>query len=752
MKNKLLTKCIFFLFLISVNTGIFGQGIPELLYYKFNNKGGSSIPNQASNPPSGTSTATINGGISQGSTGTCGSTALVGTGTVSSSDYVDTKWTTSLSGSWTISMWTKDMDSSTNLFYLFSDLSAGALRCFSGGVAGAGNLLLRMTGMTDVLITGGASKNASVSTFVYNSSAGFIYAYLNGKLINSVSQSSLTLSGTAAFMISGYNSLAGLPANGLMDEFRFYTRALTASEVAKLTYGGQTSGSPNIVACGSSYKSPSGKYTWTKAGTYTDTIPNSTNCDSFMTINLKFNSHTYATIRPVACDFFISPSKTKIWTATGNYTDIIKNKAGCDSIITVNLTIKKSTSSNLKIKSCTNYKSPSGKYTWNTTGQYEDTIKNKIGCDSLITINLTMGKANANTIAVKGCDRYVSPSKKRTWTISGQYKDTIINSTGCDSVLTINLTMGKSTASTINPKACNGYKSPSGKSVWVNSGTYLDTIMNRAGCDSLITIKLTINKKTFSQIGPKSCNQYTSPSGKYTFNVSNSFFDTIPNKAGCDSIILIDLIINTKTNKTISQTVCKRLVSPSGKHVYTVSGKYFDTTVNRKGCDSIITINLTVNSVNTIVTQNKTKLTAASVGGFYQWLDCNNNYVPISGEINQTYTVTAIGKYAVKVTEGLCTDTSVCINIPTLSIEKSGFTNYLSVFPNPAAGQFTMSSAIPLNNATIKIINTLGEIVFQKNNVDGTRLNLDISNHSNGIYFIEITENGNSGRVKLIKY
>ena len=51
-----------------------------------------------------------------------------------------------------------------------------------------------------------------------------------------------------------------------------------------------TYASINEITC-NSYNSPSGIYTWTATGTYTDTIPNSTNCDSIITINLTINSN-----------------------------------------------------------------------------------------------------------------------------------------------------------------------------------------------------------------------------------------------------------------------------------------------------------------------------------------------------------------------------------------------------------------------------------------------------------------------------
>ena len=48
------------------------------------------------------------------------------------------------------------------------------------------------------------------------------------------------------------------------------------------------------------------------------------------------------------------------------------------------------------------------------------------------------------------------------------------------------------TTSTLTLSVCDPYVTPSGKYSWTTSGTYLDTILNYAGCDSVITVNLTI--------------------------------------------------------------------------------------------------------------------------------------------------------------------------------------------------------------------------------------------------------------------
>ncbi len=105
--------------------------------------------------------------------------------------------------------------------------------------------------------------------------------------------------------------------------------------------------------------------------------------------------------------------------------------------------------------------------------------------------------------------------------------------------------VGCNTAHSFAASACSTYTVPSGDETYTTSGTYMDTIPNAALCDSILTINLTILQPTTNTISPSACTQYTVPSGDETYMASGTYMDTIPNSLGCDSILTINLTIVT---------------------------------------------------------------------------------------------------------------------------------------------------------------------------------------------------------------
>ena len=221
-------------FRINGTTGGGGTyGLPEVLYYLFDEAGSTTTQNYA-NPGSGFPFAEVLGGLTMGPTGQFDN-GLIGSGASSSTDYVNTGWIPDLGASdWTISMYFNNLPAGTALNYLFGGTVAVGWRCFYSGAAGAYGVMMRLTGLggTDITVPG-VGPGPSVLTFVYNSSGPTVYAYINGVLVVTMPQAgTLNMTGSDNFKVGGYGTSAGMPVGSIMDEFRFYNRALDAAEVA----------------------------------------------------------------------------------------------------------------------------------------------------------------------------------------------------------------------------------------------------------------------------------------------------------------------------------------------------------------------------------------------------------------------------------------------------------------------------------------------------------------------------------------
>ena len=430
----------------------------------------------------------------------------------------------------------------------------------------------------------------------------------------------------------------------------------------------------NPTRCNSSYTSPSGK-TFTTSGVYYDTIPNTSGCDSLITINFTRNIIPVSNLNPPAycdsayvsgvwyytsqivrdtiyggssagCDSIVNTNliiNTTSYTAlnppatcdsaivNGNWyytSQIVRDtliggtSGGCDSIVNTNLIVNHSSQSTLNPSLCnTNYTSPSGKI-FTSTGTYLDTILNSTGCDSVMTINLIISSSVYTNINPSPyCD---SAFISGNWYYSSQIvRDTIIggSSSGCDSIINTTLNIINSSQSIINASLCNtNYTSPSGKT-FTTSGVYYDTIPNISGCDSLITINLTINPVPVTNLNPPAYCDSAQINGNWYY-VSQVVIDTLvgSSSAGCDSIVVTNLMINHSSSSVLNPTRCNSsYTSPSGK-TFTTSGVYYDTIPNTSGCDSLITINLTINPIPVINLNPPAYCDSAQINGNWYYV------------------------------------------------------------------------------------------------------------------------------------
>lgn len=519
----------------------------------------------------------------------------------------------------------------------------------------------------------------------------------------------------------------------------------------ELTVQQSSFNSVRLISC-DSLVSPSGRYVYTTSGNYSDTITNAQGCDSIIEIEVVINKSAYQIIRPTACDSFVFASSMKIYYTTGSYLDTLQTQYGCDSIIEIKLTIHKTTQVVLNYTSCDSFISPSGKFIYNKSGTYSDTLTNKAGCDSILTLNLEIHPSKKSIQNIITCDSFRSPNNRHVYRTSGVYSDTLFTTSGCDSVVTTNLTILHKGYRTIDTSHCDAILSPSGKHRYLTSGIYSDTVHTAQGCDSIITINFHRLQSSASTTSPEVCSSYPSPSGRYVLTTSGTYTDTLSNAVGCDSIITINLTVLEPVDSTIAVSACDSFLSPSGHKSYYQSGTYTDTLITDKGCDSIVIINLTIIDHKPTVSYVDGSLVCNLVGLSYQWFMCEDNWLLIDTATSITLKPQNDGEYTVVVFEENCADTATCLDIEVVGIQEKNIP-YIEVYPNPFSETIHLVLGTEVEKIhTIRVTDTNGKLVTQ---IDQSSISesvvLRTEHLAKGMYYLSIEMNSNVLRYKVVK-
>lgn len=336
-------------------------------------------------------------------------------------------------------------------------------------------------------------------------------------------------------------------------------------------------------------------YTWRDGQTYNQNVSNvryhltnAVGCDSAIYLHLNIH-HPGAsgTEYAMSCDSLLWHG-TKL-TQSGRYTFDTTSSPGCDSTLHLTLTLFRANGIQQDITACDSYRWRDDSLYTATTAEPTDTLINRFGCDSVIRLNLTINRSGSHADTVAACDSYRWHGT--SYSQDGDYQYLGRTTHGCDSLMTLHLHVDRSTSSVDTLTACDSL-------VWRDGNTYtasttlpVHTLTNAAGCDSLIGLRLTILRSHADTLRAAECESYVWRGDTLTMSGIYSY-DTLTVQ-GCDSTRLLDLTVYPVTHQADTVTACSRYTWLG--NTYTQSNDYAFIGLTSHGCDSIRTLNLTIN-------------------------------------------------------------------------------------------------------------------------------------------------------------
>ena len=458
--------------------------------------------------------------------------------------------------------------------------------------------------------------------------------------------------------------------------------------------------------------------TVSEAGSYSVTGTDGNGCSSTAThavaVHPTYNTPVTAAIcQDESYDFFGQPL-----TSAGTFTHTLQSVYGCDSVITLTLTVNPVYSTPIAHTMCQGESYNFLGATLTEAGTYVDTLQTVNGCDSVITLTLTVLNTNHTEFTDSACDTYEWNGE--TFTVSGDYTRHFSNVNGCDSSVTLHLTISNSNFIDFSDFACDEYTWNG--VTYTASGDYTVTFTNAAGCDSTVTLHLTVNHSTTGLVEATTCDEYTWNGATYT--TSGDYPMTFTNAAGCDSVVTLHLTVNHSVTELVEATACDDYTWNGA--TYTASGDYPVTFTTANGCDSVVTLRLTINPSYTV--------------DVYDTAMREHEYV--FGDF--TFTPHDTGVYTHDFQYSTVEGCDSLVHLILLVQNNDGIpTNAIAgveVFPNPTNHLLNIKGE---DMRQISIYNADGQLVYSSESSVSDLKQVDVSRYAAGHYYVKVKLNDN---------
>ena len=283
------------------------------------------------------------------------------------------------------------------------------------------------------------------------------------------------------------------------------------------------------------------------------------------------------------------------------YYHTMTNQLGYDSVEVLTLTVFPTSTFDTFAIACDQFTWRDSIYT--ESGVVVSYLTNAVGCDSVVTLHLTITNTDYTDYTDEVCDslRWIDGNLYTESTDGPTF--TLTNAAGCDSVVTLHLTITNTDHTDYTDDVCDSLR-------WIDGNLYTEctdgptfTLTNAAGCDSVVTLHLTVRHSTNTTINAEIVqNNLPYVLNDSTYTATGTYYQHFTNAAGCDSTVTLNLTVYHNTTAQVYATVCASALPYTWSgHVFAEAGTFTDTLLTTHGADSVVTYTLTVDNISATI-------------------------------------------------------------------------------------------------------------------------------------------------------
>ena len=457
-----------------------------------------------------------------------------------------------------------------------------------------------------------------------------------------------------------------------------------------------------------------------EAGTYTQTLQTINGCDSVVTLTLTVNPVANTNLTAAICEGSVYTENGFNASEAGSYTQNLQTVNGCDSIVTLNLTINPVESTNLTAAICEGTTYTENGFNVSEAGTYTQTLQTINGCDSIVTLTLSVNPVASTNLTAAICEGSVYSENGFNASEAGTYTQNLQTTNGCDSIVTLNLTINPVASTTFTAAICESSSYTENGFNVSEAGTYTQTLQTINGCDSIVTLNLTVNPVASTNLTAAICEGSAYTENGFNVSEAGTYTQNLQTVNGCDSIVTLTLTVNPVADTTIAAAICEGEIYYENGFMASREGTHTQILQTENGCDSVVTLNLTVYPAYQM--------------GIGAVIHEGETYEEYGFSVNEEGTYTQILQ-----TENGC-DSIITLNVVLSSLDEVEANDIkVNVYPNPA-NSYTVFKVQGLKEETsVYLFDIQGRKLKEYSMKAGQEtLRIDLGDMPKGVYTITI--------------
>ena len=280
----------------------------------------------------------------------------------------------------------------------------------------------------------------------------------------------------------------------------------------------------------------------------------------------------------------------------GVYTQTLTAINGADSVVTLTLNVNPIFNTELSATICEGQVYTENNFNVSEAGVYTQTLTAVNGCDSIVTLTLNVNPIFNTELTATICEGQVYTENNFNVSEAGVYTQTLTSVNGCDSIVTLTLNILPSYNTNLTATICQGSElNISGFNV-TEGGVYTQNLTSVNGCDSIVTLTVTELPTVHTDLTLTICEGTSLNFSGFNVSEAGVYTQTHTSVNGCDSIVTLTVSVNPTFDTTINATINAGETYAEFGFNESEAGTYVQNLQTVNGCDSTITLILDVNS------------------------------------------------------------------------------------------------------------------------------------------------------------